>query len=277
MKLDIRHRTHYAYAAPVRESFNELHLQPLTNPRQNVHSFLLKILPSTRLRHYQDFYANRVHYFELPDPHETLTIESSVHVTTGPAVDMLPLEARPAAVDRLNEALKVPFCYDFVQASRYVDTAPETWRLAIDAVKDENDIWQRALRIMNFVHGHLSYESNSTRAHTHSREVLDQRRGVCQDFAHVMLSLCRSLRIPARYVSGYLATETASATHAWLEVFIPGVGWLALDPTHNRPADETYVTIAVGRDYADVAPVHGTYIGTTKHAMTVEVHIEQSG
>ncbi len=90
-----------------------------------------------------------------------------------------------------------------------------------------------------------------------------------------MLSLCRSLRIPARYVSGYLATETASATHAWLEVFIPTAGWQALDPTHNRPANESYVTLAVGRDYADVAPIRGTYKGTTEHTMTVDVQIER--
>jgi len=275
MKLEIRHRTHYAYAAPVCESFNELHLQPHSNAQQTVDSFLLKILPSTRLRHYHDLYGNRVHHFELPESHGTLTIESSMRVTTAPPAGALPLDARPAGTDRLPEALKVHFCYDFIQASRYVDTAPETWRLAVDAVNNETDIWQGALRIMGFVHSHVTYESHFTQVHTHTREVLEQRRGVCQDFAHVMLSMCRSLRIPARYVSGYLATETASATHAWLEVFIPGAGWQGLDPTHNRPTDETYVSIAVGRDYADVAPVRGTYKGTTKHVMTVEVRIEQ--
>jgi len=274
MKLEIRHRTHYAYAAPVCESFNELHLQPQSNAQQTVDSFLLKILPSTRLRHYHDLYGNRVHHFELPEPHSTLTIESSVRVTTVPPIAALPLDARPAGLDRLPDALKVHFCYDFIQASRYVDTAPETWRLAIDAVGDETDIWQRVLRIMGFVHSHITYESNFTQVHTHTSEVLEQRRGVCQDFAHVTLSMCRSLRIPARYVSGYLATETASATHAWLDAFIPGAGWQGLDPTHNRITDETYVTLAVGRDYADVAPVCGTYKGTTKHAMTVEVRVE---
>src|SRR5947207_14827633 len=104
---------------------------------------------------------------------------------------------------------------------------------------------------MNFVHGHVAYQSKSTQVHTHMREVLAQRRGVCQDFAHVMLGLCRALRIPALYVSGYLATEAASATHAWTEVFVPGLGWQPLDPTHNRVPDEMYVKIGVGRDYAD--------------------------
>jgi transglutaminase-like putative cysteine protease len=106
------------------------------------------------------------------------------------------------------------------------------------------------------------------------REVLRERRGVCQDFAHVMIGLCRSLKIPALYVSGYLATDTASATHAWMEVFGPGVGWRGLDPPHNRQTDETYVKIAVGRDYADVPPLTGNYRGTLERKMEVEVKIQ---
>ena len=104
--------------------------------------------------------------------------------------------------------------------------------------------------------------------------MLQERRGVCQDFAHVMIGLCRALKIPALYVSGYLATEIASATHAWVEVFIPGIGWRALDPTHDRQADETYVKIAVGRDYADVPPITGNYKGTTDRSLEVEVKIK---
>jgi transglutaminase-like putative cysteine protease len=275
MKWEIFHRTHYDYAAPVRESSNELRLQPLSNEQQTVDSFLLKVLPTTRLRHYHDLYSNCVHHFELIEPHRTLTIESHLRVTTH-ALPRLPRDARPATTERLKEAMKAERCYDFTQASRYVDDSPETWRLAVDATQGEADLWQQSLRLMAFVHGHLTYESSSTRVHTHAREVLQQRRGVCQDFAHVMLGLCRSMKIPALYVSGYLATEAASATHAWVEVFIPGHGWQPLDPTHNRQPDETYVKIAVGRDYADVPPVSGTYKGTTERQMSVQVRIERS-
>jgi len=274
MKLEILHRTQYAYAAPVRESYNELHLQPVSNEQQTVDSFLLKILPSTRLKHYHDFYSNCVHHFELPEPHSSLSIESNLRVTTH-KIAGLPPDARPAAVDQLKEALQVGRCYDFIQASRYVDTSPEVWRLAVDAIGDERDVWQQSLRLMAFVHSHIAYQSNSTQVHTHTREVLAQRRGVCQDFSHLMLSLCRSLKIPALYVSGYLATEIASATHAWMEVFIPGHGWQPLDPTHNCQPDETYVKIAVGRDYADVAPIRGSYKGTTERTMDVIVRIER--
>jgi len=274
MKFEIFHRTHYRYGAPVRESFNELRLQPVSNEQQTVDSFLLKVLPPTRLRHYHDFYSNCVHHFEIPEPHEALAIESRLEVTTRTSAG-LPPDARPAGTAQLKDALNVGRCYDFIQESRFVDTTPETWRLAVDAVQDEDDVWQRALRLMNFVNGHLAYQSQSTQVHTHMREVLGQRRGVCQDFAHVLLGLCRTLRIPALYVSGYLATETASATHAWIEVFIPGAGWQPLDPTHNRQPDENYVKIAVGRDYADVAPIRGNYKGTTERTMTVEVKVTQ--
>ncbi|HEX3890340.1 MAG TPA: transglutaminase family protein, partial [Verrucomicrobiae bacterium] len=221
-----------------------------------------------------DFYSNCVHYFELPEPHTTLTVEGNLRVTTH-YTDSLPLDARPAETGRLKEALSIGRCYDFLQPSRFVENSPEVWRLAIDAVGDERDVWQQSLRLMAFVHSHLTYQSRSTQVHTHPREVLVQRCGVCQDFSHVMLSLCRSLKIPALYVSGYLATETASATHAWVEVFVPDVGWQALDPTHNRKPDETYIKIGVGRDYADVPPISGTYKGTTERTMDVMVKVER--
>lgn len=274
MKFEILHRTHYAYAAPVRESFNEVRLQPLSNDRQTVESFLLMVLPTTRLRHYSDFYSNCVHHFEIPEPHSTLTIESRLLVATR-TINWLAGDARPADMARLPESLQYGSCYDFIQGSRYVELTPDIWRLAVDAAHGENDIWQAALRLMRHVHETLKYQPNSTHVHTHMRDALAQGTGVCQDFAHVMIGLCRSLKIPALYVSGYLATQAASATHAWTEVFIPGVGWQGLDPTHNCAPDETYVKIAIGRDYSDVAPVSGSYKGTTDRTLSVEVKIEK--
>ena len=274
MKWQITHRTRYTYASPVNSSVNEVRLQPVSGERQTLESFDLRISPQSRLRHYRDFYFNDVHHFEISGPHNELTIETRAAITTH-SPGALTLETRPASRSQLKDASSIGRCYDFLQASRFVDTDPETWRLAIDAVNGEDDVWQAALRVMNFVHEHLAYQPNSTHVHTHMREVLSKRHGVCQDFAHVTLGLCRTLQIPALYVSGYLATETASATHAWIEVFVPGHGWQPLDPTHNRQPDETYVKIAVGRDYADVAPVRGTYKGTSAHTLNVEVKVEK--
>jgi transglutaminase-like putative cysteine protease len=247
-------------------------LQPQTNELQTVDSFLLKVLPAARLRHYADFYHNTIHHFEIPEPHASLTIESNVRVTTR-AANALAADATPFPLARIGEALRWERAYDFLQASRFVDTAPATWRLALDAIGDTTDTWQAARALMRFVHTHLKYEPASTHVHTHMQDVLAQRRGVCQDFAHVLIGLCRAVKIPACYVSGYLATETASATHAWTEVLIPGVGWRALDPTHDCQIGENYVKLAIGRDYADVAPVSGHYVGSTDRKLEVKVQI----
>ncbi len=272
MRWQIQHTTRYTYAAPVRDSYNEVRLQPCTNDHQTVDAFALQVSPPTKLRHYNDLYSNVIHHFEITEPHTELLVQSQCQITTHPQ-QRLPLDARPIPLSQMKEALRAERCYEFLLGSRYVDLSPETWRLAVDAIAGEDDAWQCAVRLMHFVHEHLTYETKSTTVNTHMREVLAQRRGVCQDFAHVMLGFCRTLKIPALYVSGYLATENACATHAWTEVLIPGFRWIALDPTHDRLADENYVKIAVGRDYADVSPVTGTYKGTQQRTMSVQVNI----
>lgn len=274
MKWEISHRTEYKYASPVRDSFNEARLQPFSDEWQQVDHFLLKVLPAARLQHHLDFYSNVVHHFEITEPHATLMVESNLKVTTMLRPTLNPQDT-PWPLARIGEAAEETRVFDFLQESRFVDNSPEVWRLAIDTTHGIADTWQAVLALMEMVHRSLKYESNSTGVHTHARDVLRDKRGVCQDFAHVMLSLCRALKIPALYVSGYLATESASATHAWVEVLIPGVGWRPLDPTHNCQPGETYVKIAVGRDYADVAPVTGQYKGTTDRKMDVRVHIKQ--
>lgn len=273
MRWEILHRTQYQYAAPVRDSFNEVRLQPFSDASQQVDSFLLKVLPAARLQHHHDFFSNVVHHFEIPELHSMLLVESHLRINV---CGLTPLDeaATPWPLDQIGEAARETRVFDFLQDSRFVETSPEVWRKALDVIHDVTDTWQAALRLMKFVHSELKYESNSTSVHTHSRDVLRDRRGVCQDFAHVLLSLCRAVKIPALYVSGYLATETASATHAWVEVLVPGLGWRPLDPTHNCQPGPTYVKIAVGRDYADVAPVTGNYKGTTERRMEVNVSIK---
>ena len=273
MKWEILHRTQYTYASPVSESFNEVRLHPVSDDGQQVNDFLLKVLPATRLRHHRDFYSNVVHHFDISEPHGTLVVESFLHVTTHQRPPLADAE-RPFPLARIGEAAREPRVFDFLQESRFVDLSPETWRFALDAIAGATDTWEAALAIMRTIHGHVKYEPKSTHVHTHMNDALKERRGVCQDFAHIMLGLCRAVKIPALYVSGYLATEIASATHAWVEVLIPGIGWRGLDPTHNRQTDETYVKIAVGRDYADVPPISGNYKGTTDRKMEVSVKIK---
>lgn len=271
MKWDILHRTSYTYAAPVRDSFNDVRLQPMPIPEQKVESFLLKVLPPARLTHFKDFYSNWVQHFEIVEPHSYLMVEANSRVITNPPA-LLPDE-KLCSFEQMRAAPNVERCFDYMLASRFVELSTEAWKLAVDATHGLTDAWQAVLALMRFVHGFLKYESHSTHVHTHMAEVLKDQRGVCQDFAHLLIGLCRTLKIPARYISGYLATEAASATHAWVEVFIPGHGWRGVDPTHNCQIGDTYVKLGNGRDYADVPPITGTYRGTLDHKMTVEVKI----
>lgn len=276
MKLQVFHRTRFSYAAPVTDSFNETRLQPVDDATQRRHSFLLRVLPPTRLTHYPDFYQNCVHLFEVNSAHTELTAEASSVVTTrnAPPLDSA---ARPGPLAGLDACRELAHCYDFLQASAYVDTSVETWRLALDVVNQETDAWQAAQTVMRFIHREFQYQPNSTHVHTTMQEVLQLRTGVCQDFAHVMLGLCRVLKLPARYVSGYLYNGPAEhligaqASHAWVEVYLPDHGWLGLDPTNNQPVDGHYIKIGAGRDYADVPPLKGTYRGTAERRLSVDV------
>ena len=276
MKLQVYHRTHHAYASPVRDSFNEARLEPVDSEQQQRQSFLLKVLPSTRLSHYYDFYHNCVHVIDLTAPHQALTVEATSVVATH-ELPRLPEDATPAPLSALTACARLGECYDFLQPSTYVSISPEAWRLAVDLGAGRTDVWQVALALLrNFGH-EFTYLPAVTHVHTTMAEALRLRQGVCQDFAHVMIGLCRALAIPARYVSGYLYNgpvdqlKGAQASHAWVEVYIPGLGWRGLDPTNQQQVDRRYVKIASGRDYADVSPLRGTYRGTAQRKLSVEV------
>lgn len=279
MKLSVLHRTKYEYASPVKESFNEARLQPLSNEHQHCDSFVLKVLPATRLSHYSDFHANVLHFFELQEAHQSLLVESFSKVTT--TARLIAPDALPASMGLIPQCQRMDRCFDFLQDSTHTEKSPEAWRLALDITVGHTDMWQASLAIMRYVHGRFAYSPNATSVHTHMREVLRNQRGVCQDLAHVMIGLCRAIGIPALYVSGYLYNGPrdqllgAQASHAWCEVFLPGTGWQGLDPTNNQQTDERYIKLAVGRDYADVPPVRGHYKGTTDRVMTVEVLVEE--
>jgi transglutaminase-like putative cysteine protease len=143
----------------------------------------------------------------------------------------------------------------------------------------EGDPLASAEAVCHAVHRALAYTPGSTTVRTTADEALGAARGVCQDFAHVMIAACRALDLPARYVSGYMFAPqrgTASASHAWVDVFVPGPGWISLDPTHDGQQTDHYVRLAVGRDYSDVPPTRGVYKGVGREAMAVDVRVEQA-
>ena len=281
MKLHTLHRTHYTYATPVRESFNEARLRPATGDGQECRHFELRVSPDARSSNYLDFYSNCVHLFEIDAPHSQLLVEASALVFTRDA-PALPPDAAPAPLARVGDCLLQDRCYDFLPDSTYVEVTAETTALARAAAGGATDAWQAAQAIMRHIHAEFHYVPASTNVHTHMREVLKARRGVCQDFAHVMIGYCRALKIPARYVCGYLYNgprdqlKGAQASHAWVEAFIDGAGWCGLDPTNATLAAGRHVKVAVGRDHADVSPLKGTYRGTDKHTLTVDVLVTET-
>jgi transglutaminase-like putative cysteine protease len=275
--LKVRHLTRFIYQGPTQDSFNEARLRPVTDHGQECREFALHIEPGAIVRDYPDFFANCVHYFDVAPRHESLRVEAVSVVQTRPD------DRGPVPAVNLLSSLKNPEIveswFEFLQDSAFVSLEAEIWREAHDVVPaGASDLWEDALAIGTHIFRHFRYTPKFTTVNTHPVEVLRERKGVCQDFAHVMLGMCRSLGIPARYVSGYFYNperlpDEIEASHAWVEVFLPGYGWKGFDPTHNRIPDTRYVKIATGRDYGDIRPLSGTFRGKGTREMVVEVQV----
>ena len=279
MKLAVFHRTVFHYGMPVTHSLNTLHLEPRTFPYQKTIGALIRVIPATRVRRFTDLFQNITHHFELPGAHSKLEIESRIKVYN------LPLDisaaSRAATLKDYGDSSIREQIWPYLQESRWVSRHPEVWRQAVDVTVPFKAVFDQANALMEWVYREFRYESGVTNVNTHLEEAFQMRRGVCQDFTHVMLGLCRAVGIPARYASGYLYNGPrgtlvgAQASHAWAEVYLPAAGWIGFDPTNNTLADERYVKISVGRDYEDVAPVRGSYNGTGHCRMEVQVEVEK--
>jgi transglutaminase-like putative cysteine protease len=278
MHLRVYHRTRYLYRLPVNDSYNEVRLRPATEDPKRLGFYLLKVGPPRRLRHFRDEHFNYVQWFEIPEPHAELVIEATSHVHTSSQYQD---GKKPVGVtfDDMRACDQIDMLRPLINGSKYVVVDPEIWRLALDIRDDRKDVFDTAETIMQFIFKEWTYAPNTTSASTHMSEVLHQRRGVCQDFAHVMIGLCRALEIPARYVSGYIYNgpkaelRGAQASHAWCEVWLPNRGWFGLDPTNNTLSDERYVKIATGCDYDDAAPIRGSFNGPPGATTQLEVSV----
>jgi transglutaminase-like putative cysteine protease len=278
-KLQVTHKTSFHYGAPVVDSVNTLHLEPRTFPFQKTISATVRVMPPTRLRRFSDLFQNITHHFEILKAHTRLEIDSRLRVHNLPLV--IPDRSLQAGHADLEDPSTRERTWQFLQDSHLVQHLPELWRLAIDLSQGTSSIHEQAMIFMGWIHQNFQYSPGSTMVSTRMEQAFQMRSGVCQDFTHVMLGLCRSVGIPARYASGYLYNGPtdllvgAQASHAWCEVYLPYLGWIGYDPTNNTLADERYVKIAVGRDYDDVAPVKGAYRGTAHAVMEVSVAVEK--
>ena len=281
MRYRITHLTAYTYSAPAHESFNEVRLRPASDVTQTCLDFSLTIDPPGAVIAFDDYYGNAVHDFSIPYLHDALRIEATSEVITFAAADEPisgPREGEedrsPALAGLRADADFADEHAEFLYPSAYVDLGPASARLAQELLAAERAASAYAyLRAADaLVHDILEYRIGATTVHSTEEEVLVGRSGVCQDFSHVLIALCRHAGLPARYVSGYLGNvPESSASHAWAEVFIPPYGWIGMDATAGTPASGRHVKVAVGRDYADVSVVRGTYRGGAASSLEVTV------
>jgi len=267
MKLKVEHTTSFEYDAPVYETATELRLTPMNRIGcgQRRLDFALAVTPATKSYPYFDSFGNSVEYFNLLHSNSSLAISTVSIVETG-----LP------RTDEVEDPIRL---IDYLIESRYV-ALDNTIATFVQPFNKAKEPFEQADHVARAIKDSFVYVPGVTDVHSTSVEVIGLKQGVCQDFAHVMIAACRTMGLPARYVSGYLyggeESEGADrASHAWCQVYCgPSLGWCGFDPTHdNIYLDERYIEIGVGRDYGDVPPVRGTYKGVAKEKLSVVVRV----
>lgn len=285
MIYKIRHSTEYRYPAPVCNSHNELRLMPLSDLWQTCRRFTLHVEPEARLFAYE-LPDGRVHHFSHRRPHDFLKITAESEVES---CKNDPFEHLDLIGDDQGFYLQPHVYNDFCEYLDPTERVPNDRYIQIECEQIAASARQEVLTgstaafliaLTKLLHREFRYEPGSTHVHTKIEEVFIYRRGVCQDFAQVMLAVCRNQRIPARYVSGYLYTGknglvSNDATHAWVECLLPDGNWHGFDPTNDMVVNDAYIRTHTGRDYSDVAPVRGLYQGPPATKLDVLVTVEQ--
>jgi transglutaminase-like putative cysteine protease len=289
---DIRQTTTHAYASKVAFAQHVLHLTPIDRPRQHVHAAALDIVPQPAAwREGLDFFRNRTTWIALDEPHDRLVIKVAARIVVDELEEPVPGETPTADAVRAQvfgaDDLGSTSPIHFVFPSRQVALVPEIERYAADSFAPRRPVLDGAIELMQRIKADFVYEIGATTVTTTPATSFSLRRGVCQDFAHVMIAGLRGLGLPAAYVSGYLRTVEragtaklagADAMHAWVLVWCGAqAGWYGLDPTNGVLASDDHVVLAVGRDYADVAPIGGVVFGSGRQGLDVAVTVTPVG
>jgi transglutaminase-like putative cysteine protease len=271
MRYTVRHITRFTYESAITESVMEVRMQPRSDAMQRCLHFSLTTMPPSRVMMYQDPDGNIVHHFDIQPRHARMTVTAEALVECdGPRP--LPAALPSGAWAEIDAIAGSGDASDYLAPSSFARASP----LLDDFVREAaivrgSDPLTTLQTIMREIHARFEYSPHSTHVDSPIDDALRSRRGVCQDFTHIFITIARSLGVPTRYVSGYLLhdpgkTDRAaeSATHAWVESLLPELGWIGLDPTNNTVADERHIRVAIGRDYADVPPTRGVYKGVSK-------------
>ena len=270
MILEVQHETCLAYNDAVTESIAEARMEPVSDGDQTCRSFHLGITPTTNVFRYVDGFGNRVHHFNVMASHGELRIKAAAVVETHPrprdlsrSTGVYPLDLERAELELL----------DYLHLRGPVRDSPQLAPL-LERLKPRtgSPLGELVERISRHIHTHFEYAKYYTLASSPIDDILTHGKGVCQDFTHLMLAILRCLGVPARYVSGYVHhLEKESQSHAWCEVWLPGLGWVGIDPTNDQVVDERFIKVAIGRDFTDVPPNKGLFRGRADQAISVRV------
>jgi transglutaminase-like putative cysteine protease len=287
VKFHVSHTTTYQYSDSVAVCHNQVHLTPRESPRQTCfyHRLRIQPTPSTTGRR-QDYFGNPLNYFSIHEAHRKLTLRavSKVAVQSRPPLD----PARTLPWEQVVEGLRNDFSSTGLAAFQYQFDSPRVPRSALFAeyarvsFSPGRPILEAALDLTDRIHRDFKYDAGATSVQTPALQAFEARHGVCQDFAHVQIGCLRSLGLASRYVSGYLLTHPppgrprlvgVDASHAWLALYCGPLGWIDFDPTNNVITDTEHITLAWGRDYGDVCPVEGVFVGGGQHRLSVAVDV----
>ena len=283
----VQHTTTYRYTDTVSICHNELRLRPRDVAQQTCLSHALQVQPTPAgWRQDTDFFGNQVIFLTVQEPHRLLTVTASSTVAIQPVA--VPAFAATPAWETVRDHLPHDRsavglqAYQYVFASPYITVWPAVRRFAAASFHRGRALLEAMWDLTRRIHANFTYDATATSVSTPLRDVLHTRHGVCQDFAHLEIACLRALGLAARYVSGYLVTRPhagqarligADASHAWLSVYCPGYGWVDVDPTNNMLPTDRHITVAYGRDYGDVSPIKGVFLGGGEHTMDVAVDV----
>ncbi len=282
----VEHRTVYQYQSPVAASYHSACLHPRTIDKlQTCEEFSLKVAPSTEdLSKRTDYFGNTAHFFSIQQSHAKLTVDSESVVTVEPM--QLPLTELTPTCEEVRRFYRGEITADLVatieytQPSPFIDITREVREFAQQFCSAETNYLQAVCKLAASIHDEFTFDPTATDVYTPVTKVLRLKRGVCQDYAHLMIAALRAERLPARYVSGYILTEPAEgqerlrgadASHAWVSVFVPQFGWIDVDPTNRQFVNEEHVRVGFGRDFSDVSMLRGAVTGGGKHSLGIEV------
>lgn len=285
MKYNLKHQTTYTYVNAVHNYQSILCLQPLNNEKQICKNFKIEIEPKPSKIHSRvDYFGNVQHYFSLHEAHKSLKVivSSEIEVLKNPEQAINPITCEEARLQfKTDHSIKIKVM-QYQLPSQFISWDAEIKAFAETCLLPDVPLFEAVLDLIKKIFTEFQFKSGATNINTPLKTVLKERKGVCQDFSHLAIACLRSVGIPARYVSGYIETlppkgkiklEGSDASHAWISVYIPEMGWCEFDPTNNMIPQQRHIVTAYGRDFADISPMKGIIFGSGEQKVKVEVDV----